>query len=739
MSQQTTPIRESTLSANLSEYAHSFVRELAMACRKMSIYGTDHPLAVKAVEKPFFALGKIFRFRNYVGLNVRTGQLFLLNILLKESVFNNQILQHLQMVDASAVLFREDMSVKDLSLFVSSLFRRDMVYDPNFHLGKHLIKQGVETVEVNTELAFNIFENRRQYRGDVDGDFSAKRLAMDQLGDDLKVLASLREADPEKLLKYNVDFIPRIVNYLLPEKIAGFDAAEVRAVLTALVDIINSEDAPQEQKDEASSCCLAMFKLLKYHPDHDEIVENLDDWQVNGADSSGDDNDSASATGAIKIESSRRIDDLLKELFAPGNASLEVTEFCDSFVRLLKTGQRSKAEEIVTRLIGLMNDIDPACRQKALNLLAAVTEQLNFTTDSDVMSSAVAAVAKHLERNEETYEYSELIWILFDLCHRERQYPFMAQLTRAMAARRKVNDNVTVYDSMAVKKAFENISRPETINKLIEQLVKADRQEAGYLKDIMVGIGSESLALGLSGIISHPLRPVRQLTLKILAELGKASLKVFSAILMDDAMFARESNRHELSDSKWYVIRNSIFVLGSLRDEQAVHALRSRISDKDIRVRREIISALEKIGGEESVDCLTIMAEDGFGEIRQAAIIAIGLTGKPESAPVLIDIARRNPAESVRCVAALGKLGGSEAHSFLTALLETPEELARLASGGASRDDLRVAVINVLGQLGDKEAIDQIKKFQQTQSVASKLFFKNSSVNKAILKVLSRH
>ena len=135
-----TPIRESTLSANLSDYAHSFVRELAMACRKMSIYGADHPLSAKAVERPFFELGKIFRFRNYVGLNVRQGQLFLLNILLKDSVFNNQILQHLQMVDASAVVFREDLSVDDLSVFVSSLVKRDMVYDPSFHLGKHLQK-----------------------------------------------------------------------------------------------------------------------------------------------------------------------------------------------------------------------------------------------------------------------------------------------------------------------------------------------------------------------------------------------------------------------------------------------------------------------------------------------------------------------------------------------------------------------------------------------------------------------
>ena len=75
-------------------------------------------------------------------------------------------------------------------------------------------------------------------------------------------------------------------------------------------------------------------------------------------------------------------------------------------------------------------------------------------------------------------------------------------------------------------------------------------------------------------------------------------------------MFARDPQRHELPDDKWYVVRNSIFVLGSLRDPGGVAALRARIDDHDIRVRREIVSALEKIGGDEALDCLTLMADD---------------------------------------------------------------------------------------------------------------------------------
>ena len=39
------PINESILKTNLSEMAHSLVRELAMACKKVSIYGPGHPVS----------------------------------------------------------------------------------------------------------------------------------------------------------------------------------------------------------------------------------------------------------------------------------------------------------------------------------------------------------------------------------------------------------------------------------------------------------------------------------------------------------------------------------------------------------------------------------------------------------------------------------------------------------------------------------------------------------------------
>ncbi|MCX6834128.1 MAG: HEAT repeat domain-containing protein, partial [candidate division Zixibacteria bacterium] len=398
-----------------------------------------------------------------------------------------------------------------------------------------------------------------------------------------------------------------------------------------------------------------------------------------------------------------------------------------------------KATEVMSRLLDLMSAPDPDCRQRALNLLGLATTELGRAADTIILDEVTADTICRLQSGSETYEYSEFLWQLFVACQDTRRYDLAARLTGSMAARRTVNGNVTVYDSMAIKKGFENIGRRTTIDALVCELTAASGETAAHLKDILVAIGSEEIAVALSQIISHPQRSVRQLTLKILAELGKSSLRVFSRILKDDAMFARDHTRHELPDEKWYVVRNSIFVLGSLRDSEGVAPLRARIDDKDVRVRREIVTALEKIGGEEVIDCLTLMAEDPIVEVRETAVVAIGLIGKSDTAPLLIDIARKDPRNSLKAVAALGKLGGPESREFLGKLLNDPEATSELSRGVVSKDDLRIAAVKALGQIGDSDAIEHVRKFRDSQSATQKLLFKNSAVNKAVAEIMSRH
>ncbi len=737
MQPNTRPVTQALLNTDLNELAHSLVRELAMAFRKVSIYGPSHPLSLKSLEKPFLICGQIFRVRKYITINVQRGNLYVANIALKESVFNTQIMQYFQMLEMKAIVMEASLTTDEFLFFVSTMVKRETLYDAGFSMSTLLKEHRITSIEVNSELAYELFENRRQYRGDVDGDFSARRMALDQMGNSIEQATRLSGVAADTLLQQKIDFHPEIVAYLLPDRVATTPWQEIRRTLTDLVREINESAGGNAA---AVDLYMAIFRLIELHPDRKKITADLTAPAALG-NSALNLHDPSTSTGKIRIESSRKLGQLLDKLFESGSSEgvgQIPAEFSEAYARLLKTGQIPQAQDVIKGLLERMSSPDAFARQRALDLLGVIVGELNMLTNAGVLEYTVTSINAAVADKRESFEYSELIWYVARKCLAAKRYDFLASMAATLAARRGVENGVTTYDSMAIKKSFENINRPEVVSSLVDDLLKARAEEVVHLKSIMISIGSEEIALALSQIISHPLRSVRQMSLKILAELGKNSLKVFSDILVDDSWFERERDRHELPDAKWYVVRNSIFVLGSLRDLGGVTSLRLRITDSDIRVRREIVSALEKIGGEEAVDLLVVMAEDRDREVREAALSTIGIIGTPECVPMVIDIAMRNPYDSIRAVAVMGKIGGESAKQFLGDLLEDENALTGLAAGKVSREELRAAIVRALGSIGDAESIAKVEAFQLSLSAAQKFLMRGSAVQKAIADVLAR-
>ena len=730
-------ISDSTLNINLSELAHSLVRELALACKKVAIYGPQHPLAERALGRPFLLLEKIFRFKRFVNLNLQRGYLYVLNIHLKDSAFNREIIQFMQLQDVTAVLFERGITMTDFSRFAERFVARVDLSRSNNLLSNYLKEQNLTTVQVNSEQAFQMFENSRQYRGDVDGDFTVKQFVFEKLGNHLATLAEFDCMEEAALAERGIDYDFDIIRYLLPERIASLEWDVIRRDLCNLAEAIKKAPGDDE-KNSLIDTYTSVAKLTDYHPDREKIIDNLDGVPKAGRARRKVDVDAGSRVDTIRIESREHTDNCLAEIFSPGVEEYDPEEFSEAFRRLLKTGQRDKAIDVIRQLLDHLESAQATYRQRALDLLLSCIGEFQLAADTTVVEDAIDRTIARITEQRETFEYSEFVWSLLEKLLHNRRYDLMSRLLVGIAIRRKIAGDVTIYDSMAIKKVFSNLNRPEIIRGLIDEMVRGTHQEAAWIRDILVAAGSESVAMELSHIISHPIRQVRQQALKILAELGKASLKVFSQILMDDAMFERESGRHELPDSKWYVIRNSIFVLGSLADPDGLVPLRLRINDPDVRVRREIVSALEQIGGEDACDLLIVMADDPVREIQESAMIVVGLIGTPEMVPLLMDAVRRNPQVAVRAIHSIGKIGGDEAKRFLIRLLEVPEELARLADNKASKDDLRLAVVKAMGRLGDSQAIGKIKQYKDNLSTTQKIFFKNSPLSKEISSILSR-
>ncbi len=730
-------ITETILNRNLNEQVHALIREFSMACKKAAIYGASHPSSQKAIQKPFLLLDEIFRFKKYINFNLHNGYLYLLNIRLKDSVFNEEIMKFMQILDVKVFTLEKHLTLGEFEKFV---FRFVLRIDSTNHdelLTSYLKSEKIDSVEVNTEHAYKLFEEKNQYRGDVSHDFSVRNIIMQQLPDSIEALARLYSADEQFALKNYCDFDLEILHRLIPEKVAQLTSASINAEIknhiTGLV-----ENHKEGQKVNAVSICKEICKLLEYHPEYDSITKNIDSFISCEDMASEFMSDFKSPSVRMKKEAEKNIDSLMSETFTDISIEFSPTEFVESFIRLLKTGQKEKASEISVQLVEYLGDMSYDFRQKALSLLIEIIKPLHLFSEKLLFEKLSQVIIRNLFEKKETFEYSEFIWQVVEKAINEKDYELLAKVMQSLYLRRRIENNVTIYDSIAIKKIHMNFNQKPIIDGLIDELLKGNTTTNQYLKEVLIGSGSEEVAVALAQIISHPNRQIRQLALRILGELGHASLDVFGNVLSDDKMFVRAEGRRELPDEKWYIIRNAIFVFGLLKDQKACIALRLRINDQDVRVRREIISALEKIGGEESIDVLMMMADDDDREIREAAVIAIGIIGTEDAAPLLISLSKQLPRVVIKTIHSLGQVGGKEAEKYLGQILNDADLVDELRSSKVSKEEIRLATVKALGSLGESGAIRTIKEYHDTQSTTQKIFFKNSPINKTIKKILSK-
>lgn len=731
MSNSGRPITESSLKVNLNDLAVGVVRELAMACRKVAIYGRAHQLAGKAIERVHTELQTIFNFRTNFLVFVRRDSLIVCNISLKPSAYADQILQCFHTLEVQSVLMDSATTVTHLNHFIESLTLRANLSDSKYNFASD-INAKCPTILVNSERADSLIQSRKHYNGALAGDFSVKRFALEQLGTDVIRWAACRATRGQSLEPLAIDFKPEIINYLLPECVAQLPGSVLEEAIEKFQSTQLSNEWPKLTKEELYCSLLA---LASYHPERAHISQGTraKDTLIRLHDGAKEPLQSRT----IKIELPAKVDALFEAIFSQEVEMPMVAQFNDLFERLLTTAQFSKAEEILSTLMNKLTTTEPQIRQRSLLILVGLIDRLDPLTHTPLISKLTGAIRHTVQNQQETFEYSSLIPAIFERCCKIPHFDTLAELAWIIASRRQSLHKAFVYDSVAIKAAFDQIDQPRNIEPLVRMLPVASNDEANKLRQILVAIGSELVAASLSQYIAHPLRHVRKQVLRILTELGQPSVIVFSRILENNELFIKPQGRFELPDEQWYIVRNSIFVIGALRNPDAVKSLHDLATESDIRVRREVVSALEKIGGQEAIDLLSLLLEDTVPEVREAAAIAIGLIGDKDTAPILIDALKKSPVAAAKVLAALGKLGGPEAKQFLTHTLYDTAECSRLSAGRVSRDEIQAIIIRALAAIGDEDSLSAIKKFRDSTPITKKLF-RSSAVTQAISDALQK-
>lgn len=734
---------EHDLNTNLSELIHETLRELFLASKKIAVYSGGHPLAQKAISRAFVMMDKIFRFKKYFHLHISQGHLYALNIRTRPSIFTDQIMDYMQILDLNDILIDAKITANELALFLERFVRRLPSTDYRNLMKTYLEEKGIDAVIVNAEIGHCMFERNPQWRGDIADDFSLRAIVNQVIGNDFEDLVTLIVDQDLKcedyLSRHNHDYYPALVGYLIPERIAALEPKDIVSLLSSRVSEIMGEGTDLDEIDKPDLQKLKnLISALNYHPHREAIIDEIGSVLLERGIKKEIYSKILPQVSAIKIESLEKIDQFLYATFNQALPGFQLDDFKELFSRLLRTGQQGKVRSVINILMNHLAGSNLDLRQKALVLFKHAISVYSKTTSHFLIEHVISKIDEYVSDARETFEFSDLTWELAMITLAVKDYKHLSAICDILAQRRIQDKGLWIYESISVKKSVDELNRREVIDQLVQDLVRDSRSDVQYIRNILITIGSEEAALALSSIISHESRHVRQHVLKILAEMGKATLNVFTRVLMDNSYFDRDPNKRELSDEKWYVVRNSIFVLGSLKDPEGCRALRVRIHDGDTRVRHAIIQSLEKIGGEQAVDLLLILASDPDKMIRETAIIALGFVGTQDIVPELIDLANKCRSEIINIITTIGMLGGTEARAFLRELLNDQQLQSQLTSSRSSRDDLKLATIKALGRIGDKESLKEIKDFSDSLSASQKVLFGGSKLNKVAEDILNK-
>ena len=166
-----------------------------------------------------------------------------------------------------------------------------------------------------------------------------------------------------------------------------------------------------------------------------------------------------------------------------------------------------------------------------------------------------------------------------------------------------------------------------------------------------------------------------------------------------------------LNDAKWFRVRSMLTILGEIGSSDSIEGLKHTVYHDDDRVRKEAIRCLTKIGGTRSAEILVDLLSDKDPSIMKQVIFSLGILKSEKALDPLMritkkqDIFLKSLSLKKEALQTIGLIADRRVLPHL-------EKMASKNYWFAPKrgEELRVAVIAVIGQLGDESSLAFLQK-----------------------------
>jgi HEAT repeat protein len=158
---------------------------------------------------------------------------------------------------------------------------------------------------------------------------------------------------------------------------------------------------------------------------------------------------------------------------------------------------------------------------------------------------------------------------------------------------------------------------------------------------------------------------------------GRAARRCLLNVLAADGGVPAALIVPRLADSRWYVVRNMVLLLGVIGDPSAIMFLEKTLDHDDERVRSETVRSLSHVGGPRAAYLITSALNDPSSLVRTVAARTLTSLSGPDAVVHLLrqvgtrDFGSRSETERDAVFESLGRLGDDRAVPALDALWAT--------------------------------------------------------------------
>ncbi len=244
--------------------------------------------------------------------------------------------------------------------------------------------------------------------------------------------------------------------------------------------------------------------------------------------------------------------------------------------------------------------------------------------------------------------------------------------------------------------ALEHINSPEFIAEFIESLRIIGRQAREEAMQLCMYYGEEIISPLIDALITEDSQAVRRFLISLITLFGNKAIPVALK---------------RISDSRWFVKRNILFILSECGTEEVLPHVRTYCHHENPKVSFEAIKCLLKTGDSYGINALKGYINSENRDLAEQAIALAGAFRVKDTVPDLIRILRKKAIggqdiyEKIPVVKALGQIGDTRALAPFREILSVKSLLFK-----GIVDELKETIYRTLKNFPYEEVQDLVEK-----------------------------